>query len=145
MTRQLRKAFGALVMFVALAWVVPGACHRLVAQDNGQQGDQTQTGQTGQSGQTGQTGQTQDDNTQQKKKKGGGLFGGLKRVTGGQSSGETTATASAGGSAIGEGKAIGDTQPTPADRAAVSAMEGYSVAAGDLRKFQQDGGLQPQK
>ncbi len=135
------KTLGALVLFVVLAWIVPGASHRLAAQDNGQQGDQTQTGQSGQTGQTGQTG---DSNTTQKKK-GGGLFGGLKKVVGGQSSQETAGTQSAGSKSIGEGKAIGEVQPTPADRAAVQAMERYSVAAADLKKFQSDGKLEPQK
>jgi hypothetical protein len=134
-----------LILVVALVLSVSGAEQRLAAQDNGQQGDQTQTGQSGQSGQTGQTGQTDDNNTTQKKKKGGGLFGGLKKMTGGQSGDETTTTASAGGKAIGEGKAIGDVQPTAADRAAVQAMERYALAADALKKFQSDGKLQPQK
>lgn len=85
--------------------------------------------------------QSQSDQ-QQKKKKKGSFFGGFKAITG-QSSQQTSATASAGTKGVGEGKKMAETTPTAADIAAVSAMEQYSVPEKDLKKFQQDGHLQP--
>lgn len=84
--------------------------------------------------------QTQTD--QQKKKGGGGIFGGLKSVTT-QSSDQNKATASAGTKGALDGKEIADKTPTSADMQQVTDMENYSVPQGDLKKFQEDGHLQP--
>ena len=94
-----------------------------------------------------QTQQSQDQTQkeqQQKEKKKGGFFGGLKAVTGGSSE-QTEATATAGSKSVGEGQRIGNAQPTAADRKKVSDMEKYSIPEQDLKKFQQDGQLQPGK
>ena len=80
---------------------------------------------------------------QQKKKKKGGFFGGLKSITG-ESSEQQEVTATAGSKTVGEGERIGDVQPTSADRQKVTAMENYSVPEKDLKRFVQDGRLQPQ-
>lgn len=102
---------------------------------------------------TSQPNQTQQDQSQQgqekadkdkKKKKGGGFFGGLKAISG-SSSEQQEATRTAGSKTVGEGAQIGDAQPTAADRQAVSAMESYSVAAPEIKKFQDDGKLKPKQ
>ena len=84
-----------------------------------------------------------DKEQQQKKKKKGGFFGGLKSITG-ESSEQQEVTATAGSKTVGEGERIGDVQPTSADRQKVTAMENYSVPEKDLKRFVQDGRLQPQ-
>jgi hypothetical protein len=86
----------------------------------------------------------QQQGQQQKPKKKGGFFSGLKEVTG-SSSAQTTDTASAGAKGVGEGEKIGNVTPSPADRQAVTAMENYSVPAGDLSKFIEDGHLKPKQ
>lgn len=121
----------ALAFLAVLAWVTTQPLR--AAQDAQQSPPQDQ----GQSQNQGQT-QTQ---TQQKPKKSGGFFKGLTKITGGQSGQETSATASAGAKGVGEGQQIGEVTPTPADRQAVTAMEGYSLSQGDLNKFIQDGNL----
>lgn len=94
--------------------------------------------------------QTQPDQSQgqgqqqEKPKKKGGIFGGLKTATG-SSSQQTSATASAGTKGVGEGAKIGEVTPTAADRQAVTQMETYSVAQGDLTRFIEDGHLQPKQ
>jgi cytoskeletal protein RodZ len=86
--------------------------------------------------------QDQAQTDQQKKKGGGGIFGGLKAVTT-QSSDQNKATASAGTKGALDGKEIADKTPTSADMQQVTDMENYSVPQGDLKKFQEDGHLQP--
>lgn len=100
----------------------------------------------GQESQQGQQdhGKDQKEKEQQPKKK-GGFFGGLKKVTGGESGQETSATASAGAKSVGEGKQIGEVTPTAADRQAVTNMDNYSVPQGDLNKFIEDGHLKPKQ
>ena len=80
----------------------------------------------------------------QKKKKKGGFFSGLKAVAG-QSSEQQGETATAGTKGVGEGEEIGNAQPSSADRAAVTAMENYSLPQGDVKKFQTDGKLKAGK
>jgi hypothetical protein len=105
----------------------------LASQDNQQsQQDQQQQGES----------QQQSD---QKPKKKGGFFGGLKKVTGGESGQESAATASAGSKAVGEGAKIGEITPTAADREQVTKMENYSIPQGDLKKFQENGHLKPKQ
>ncbi len=81
---------------------------------------------------------------QQKKKKKGGFFGGLKAISG-QSTEQTASTSTAGAKTVGEGEKMGSATPTDADRQQVTAMEKYSIPATDLKKFQQDGKLQPKQ
>lgn len=104
-------------------------------------GQDTQQGQHPQGQQDQSQGQSQQ---QEKPKKKGGFFGGLKAISG-SSSEQTSATASAGAKGVGEGQQIGEVAPTPADRQAVTNMEGYSVPQGDLSKFIEDGRLKPRK
>jgi len=80
--------------------------------------------------------------TEQQPKKKGGVFGGLKAVTT-QSSDQKKETASLGTKGVMDGKEIADKVPTAADKQQVTDMENYSVAQGDLKKFQEDGHLQP--
>lgn len=87
--------------------------------------------------------QTQKEQDQKKKKK-GGFFGGLKAVTG-QSSEQQEVTATAGSKTVGEGEQISSVTPKPEDRRQVSAMENYSLPADDVKKFQEEGKLQPKK
>jgi len=117
-----------LILAVAVAAVsVP-------QQDQPQGGqDQTQTDQ-----------QQQQQQQQQKKKKKGGFFGGLKAVTG-ETGEQSEVTRTAGSKSVGEGEKMGDVQPTAADRRAVKGMEDYSLPQKDVKKFQEDGKLQPQQ
>jgi type II secretory pathway pseudopilin PulG len=96
----------------------------------------------------GQQQQNQQDQSQtqqpEKPKKKGGFFGGLKSITG-SSSEQTSATASAGAKGVGEGAKMANLTPTPADIAAVTSMEQYSIPPQDLKKFDQDGHLQPKQ
>ena len=89
-----------------------------------------------------QEGQGQAEKDQQQKKKSGGIFGGLKAITG-ESSEQTEVTATAGSKSVGEGEKIGNVTPTAADRQQVKAIEDYSVPEKDVKKFQEDGHLQP--
>jgi hypothetical protein len=81
-------------------------------------------------------------NTDKQPKKKGGFFGGLKDVTT-QSSDQKKETASMGTKGALDGKEIADKTPTSADKQQVTDMENYSVPQGDLKKFQEDGHLQP--
>lgn len=119
-----------LVHLMALAVLVGAALHRVQAASQDQKNKPNQD-------------QTQTD--QQQKKKKGGLFGGLKKVSGGESGQESAATTSAGSKSVGEGKKIGEMTPTAADRQQVTDMENYSVPGNDLKKFQDDGHLQPKQ
>lgn len=85
--------------------------------------------------------QEQNQNQSQKKKK-GGFFGGLKAVTG-ESGQQTEATRTAGSKSVGEGEQIGEVEPKNSDRQQVDAMDKYSVSPADLKKFQDQGHLQP--
>ena len=86
-----------------------------------------------------------DQKAQEKeKKKKGGFFSGLKEVSGGGSE-QKELTATAGSKGVGEGEDIGKIQPTSVDRAAVSAMESYSVPEPEVKKFQTDGRLKSAK
>jgi len=88
-----------------------------------------------------QSQQGQQAEKDKKKKKGGGFFGGLKAVSGSGSE-QQEATRTAGSKSAGEpesGQSIGDVTPSAADRQAVSAMEGYSIPAPEVKKFQDDG------
>lgn len=114
---------------------------RARSQDQSQQGqDQTQQGQ----GQGQQAPDQQQQPQQQKSKKKGGFFSGFKAITG-QSTEQGEATASAGSKSVGEGQKIGDVHPTAADRKKVGEMENYSIPDKDLKKFQEDGQVQPRK
>lgn len=86
--------------------------------------------------------QDQSQTDQQQKKKKGGVFGGLKAVTT-QSSDQKKDTASAGTKGALDGKQIADKTPTDADKQQVTEMEKYSVPQNVLKKFQDDGHLQP--
>jgi hypothetical protein len=89
-------------------------------------------------------GQAEKDQQQKKKKKSGGIFGGLKAITG-ESSEQTEVTATAGSKSVGEGEKIGNVTPTAADRQQVKAIEDYSVPEKDVKKFREDGHLQPKQ
>lgn len=92
-----------------------------------------------------QQGQEQQTEQQQKKKKKkGGFFSGLKAVTG-ESGEQTEATRTAGSKSVGEGEKMGNVTPTASDRQQVTALENYSIPADDVKKFQQQGHLEPQK
>lgn len=127
----------ALAFLAVLAWV---ATQPLRAAQDAQQSPPQDQGQSQNQGQT----QTQTQ-TQQKPKKSGGFFKGLTKITGGQSGQETSATASAGAKGIDEGKKMAELTPSAADIAAVTSMEQYAIPAADLKKFQQDGHLQPKQ
>lgn len=86
--------------------------------------------------------QDQSQTDQQPKKKKGGVFGGLKSVTT-QSSDQNKATATMGTKGALDGKQIADKTPTDADKQQVTDMEKYSVPQNVLKKFQDDGHLQP--
>lgn len=88
--------------------------------------------------------QSQQKEQEQKKKKKGGFFGGLKSVTG-QSSEQQEVTATAGSKTVGEGEQISSVTPKAEDRRQVSAMENYSLPPADVKKFQEEGKLQPKK
>lgn len=121
-----------LAVIVAIL-VILGVPALSTSQDN-QQGQQDQQ----------QQGESQQQSDQKPKKK-GGLFGGLKKVTGGESGQESAATASAGSKAVGEGAKVGEVTPTAADRAQVNKMENYSIPQGDLKRFQENGRLKPKE
>lgn len=87
--------------------------------------------------------QEKPEKEKKEKKKKGGFFSGLKAVTGSGSE-QQELTATAGSKTVGEGEGIGNVQPTSADRAAVTAMEGYSLPGPELKKFQGDGRLKSQ-
>ena len=89
-------------------------------------------------------GQAEKDQQQKKKRKSGGIFGGLKAITG-ESAEQTEVTATAGSKSVGEGEKIGNVTPTTADRQQVKAIEDYSVPEKDVKKFQEDGHLQPKQ
>ncbi len=120
--------FLAVVFSMILLGSVAGPLPR--AQDQSTQGQPTQD----------QSQQGQQTEKEKKKKKGGGFFGGLKAVSGSGSE-QQEATRTAGSKTVGEGAAIGDAQPTAADRQMVSAMEGYSIPPPEVKKFQDDGKL----
>lgn len=128
-----------LALLVALAVSFGPLPHRVQA------ASQDQKSQQGQQDQKNNPNQDQTQTDQQQKKKKGGLFGGLKKVSGGESGQESAATTSAGSKSIGEGKKIGEITPTAADRQQVTDMENYSVPQSDLKKFQEDGHLQPKQ
>ncbi len=127
------------LLALALVATVPLvlSSRRANAGQDAQQGQQQQ----GQADQGQGQGQGQ---SQEKPKKKGGIFGGMKAITG-TSSEQTSYTASAGAKGVGEGAKIGDVTPTPADRQAVTQMEGYTVAQGDLSKFIDGGKLKPKQ
>ena len=124
----IRRAVLPLAALTGLAVVLALAAPRLGTAQQDQQGQQSQ-------------GQSQKEKQPEKK---GGFFGGLKAVTT-QSSDQNKATASAGSKGALDGKQIADMTPTPADRQKVTDMENYSIPQGDLKKFQDDGHLQPNK
>jgi len=128
-----------LALLVALAVSLSPSMHRVHAAQQDQNNQQNQQDQKKNANQN----QTQSD--QQQKKKKGGLFGGLKKVSGVESGQESAATTSAGSKSVGEGKKIGEMTPTAADRQQVTDMENYSVPQSDLKKFQDDGHLQPKQ
>ena len=136
----------ALVLLAAWTALTDRPTRDLRAAVQDQQNQPTQQSPTNQTQQTQQgkqdSGQTSQDQQRQKKK--GSFFGGLKSVTG-QSSEQTQATATAGNKAVGEGKKIGEMTPTAADRQEVTDMENHSVQQKDLKKFQDDGHLQPRQ
>ncbi len=134
---RILKRYTVGIFFSALMLASPAPAGR--PQDQPQQ-DQQQQNQTEQRNQQDQTQQDQ-----QKKKKKGGFFGGMKKITGVESTEETSATASGGSKSVGEGAKIANATPTNADRQAVSAMEKYSVPEAALKKFQKDGNLQPKQ
>lgn len=103
-----------------------------------------QQDQQNQPSQQDQQNQDQSQTDQQPKKKKGGFFGGLKDVTT-QSSDQKKLTASAGTKGVADGKAIADMTPTAADKQQVTDMENYSVPPDDLKKFQDDGHIQPKQ
>lgn len=134
-----------LILLLALAvaaavTVVPTSIRSAGPGQDAQQNQQQQ----GQSDQGQSQGQAQSQSQDKQKKKGGGFFGGLKAATG-SSSQQTSATVSAGTKGVGEGAQIGDLVPTAADRQAVTQMENYSVAQGDLNQFIQGGHLKPKQ
>jgi hypothetical protein len=139
--RKIKTPFGifVLVLLMALAVSVGASRHRLQAASQDQKNQQDQQGQQNKTNQD----QTQTD--QQQKKKKGGLFGGLKKVSGVESGQESAATTSAGSKSISDGKKIGEMTSTAADRQQVTDMENYSVPQNDLKKFQDDGHLQPKQ
>lgn len=141
MIRKIKIPLGIFVLVLLLALAVPVgvSLHRLQAASQDQNNQQDQQDQKNKPNQD----QTQTD--QQQKKKKGGLFGGLKKVSGGESGQESAATTSAGSKSVGEGKKIGEMTPTAADRQQVTDMENYSVPQNDFKKFQDDGHLQPKK
>jgi hypothetical protein len=133
----------ALAFFMALAALVSPPLPQLQAAQQDQQNQQPQQNQQDQQNQPTRD-QTQTDQQQPDKKK-GGRFSGLKKITSGQSASETTSTASGGSKGISDGKKIGEMTPTAADRQQVTDMENYSVPQNDLKKFQDDGHLQPKQ
>jgi hypothetical protein len=103
-----------------------------------QQDHQNQTDQESQQDQ-----QKQNQNqTDKKTKKKSSIFGNDNDVNA-QSSDQKKLTASAGTKGALDGKQIADLTPTPADRQQVTDMEKYAIPQGDLKKFQDDGHLQP--
>lgn len=123
-----------LTILTGMAVMFGSTVPRLAARQD-QQNQQNQQNQPSQD-------QKQTDQQPPEEKK-GGRFGGLKKITSGQSASETTSTASGGSKGISDGKTIADKTPTGADRQQVSDMENYSVPQNDLKKFQDDGHLQP--
>ncbi|HET7840820.1 MAG TPA: hypothetical protein VFM21_04405 [Terriglobia bacterium] len=123
--------------FVLVVMVLVLATRAVRAGQDAQQGQQQQ----GQSDQ----GQSQSP-SQGKQKKKGGFLSGVKAMT--ESSKEqTSATASAGTKGVGDedGKTIAAVTPTAGDLQAVTKMESYSVAQGDLSKFIEGGRLKPKQ
>ena len=141
MIKRIKYLIGilGLALLVALAVSLSPSMHRVHAAQQDQNNQQNQQDQKKNANQN----QTQSD--QQQKKKKGGLFGGLKKVSGVESGQESAATTSAGSKSVGEGKKIGEMTPTAADRQQVTDMENYSVPQSDLKKFQDDGHLQPKQ
>ncbi|MHB8652329.1 MAG: hypothetical protein ACYDA9_00465 [Terriglobia bacterium] len=141
MIKRIKYLIGilGLALLVAIAVSLSPSMHRVHAASQDQKNQQDQQDQKKDSNQN----QTQSE--QQQKKKKGGLFGGLKKVSGVESGQESAATTSAGSKSVGEGKKIGEMTPTAADRQQVTDMENYSVPQPDLKKFQDDGHLQPKK
>ena len=123
---------GMVVMFVASSPRL-----RAAQQDQQNQPDQ-QNQQTPQNQDKGQQDQQQSD---QKKSR----FGGLKKITGSQSTQQTTSTASGGSKGITDGKKLAEVNPTPQDKQQVTDMENYSIPQPDVKKFQDDGHLQPKQ
>ncbi len=119
----------------AVVFVLVAAAALVLTSRTIRAGQDTQQGQQ----QPAQTDQTQGQQ-QEKPKKKGGFFGGLKAATGATQE-QKSDTASAGTKGVGEGAKIGDVAPTAADRQAVTQMENYSVAQGDLSKFIEAGHL----
>jgi cytoskeletal protein RodZ len=115
-------------MAVMLAVILP----RLVAAQQDQQNQKDQQ----------DPNQSQTD--QKAKKKKGGIFSDTNDVNT-QSSDQKKLTASAGTRGALDGKQIADKTPSAADKQQVTDMENYSVPQGDLKKFQDDGHLQPKQ
>jgi hypothetical protein len=84
---------------------------------------------------------TQDQKPSEKNKT---LSSGTKAVTG-KSPEQIQAAGTANATGIGEGEKISNMHPTAADRQQVTDMENYSVPPKDLKKFEDDGRLQPKK
>jgi hypothetical protein len=129
-----------LAILTGMALMFGPALPRLQAAQQDQQTQQPQQDQQNPPSQD----QTKTDQTQTDQKK-GSRFGGLKKVTGSQSAQQTTSTASGGSKGITDGKKLAETTPTAADRQQVTDMENYSVPQPDLKKFQDDGHLQPKQ
>ncbi|HLY59775.1 MAG TPA: hypothetical protein VKV95_03320 [Terriglobia bacterium] len=133
MKSKIWRTIFPLVILTGMAVMFGPALPRLGA---AQQDQQTQDQQK-------QQDQQKDDQTDQQPKKKGGMFGGLKKVTSGKSDNETASTASGGAKGALDGKQIADKTPTAADKQQVTDMEKYSVPQNVLKKFQDDGHLQP--
>ena len=125
----MKRACRSILWAIVAAWVVLSGTQLARAQAKPQ--DASQQGQE----------KTEKD---QKKKKKGGILSGLKAVSG-KSSEQQGETATAGTKGVGEGEGIANLQPSAADRQTVTAMEGYSVPAPDLKQFQDEGKLKPQQ
>ena len=137
---KVRQMVFPLAILTGMAVLLTLSLPRLNAAQHDQPGQQDQRDQQSKQNQQNQ-GQSQ---TEQQPKKKGGFFGGLKAVTT-QSSDQNKETASMGTKGVSDGKTIADKTPTAADRQQVTDMENYSVPQPDLKKFQDDGHLQPKK
>lgn len=132
MKTGIRRAVGRMAVLMGISMMVVLILPGLGASQQDQQNQPDQQKQD----------QTQTD--QQPQKKTGGFLGGIKKMTG-SSSEQTKETASAGTKGALDGKQIADMTPTAADRQKVTDMENYSVPQDDLKKFQNDGHLNPNK
>lgn len=130
---RIKWAVAPLAILTGLGILFAPPLPRLGAAQQDQQNQQTQQDQN----------KSQQDQQKPDQKK--SRFGGLKRVTGSQSAQQTTSTASGGSKGITDGKKLAETTPTAADRQQVTDMENYSVSQSVLKKFQDDGHLQPKQ